>query len=244
VHVAAIEGNAVAMAVEGNTCTTTRTVPRARILVIGNDGVVLGSVNVGDAAHFSGLAARSASTDYVAVRDTAEEGIVLNTLTPGGAIDRTWVIAHQEGTCDCPWSSTVVAPSGSDYAVAWAGDVEGVRGWFLHVGPYFDEAEWGPPPDAAVLPAVPDRPIGLSVFEAQWAVAYVPSDLTPPFRVDLVGSDQSLTEGWSADVPGEVTWVAVAPLGHRLAVAWVEVWEGASAPAILRVGVFERAATP
>ncbi len=243
VHVAAIGANVAALAVEGGACTP-RAEPAARVLLIGSRGNLAGSVPLGPARRISALAARPGGSGYLAIRDTEADGVVLDTLGPGGGSERRWTIARRQGTCECPSSAATLAPAGTGYLAAWSGEIEGVQSWFLHAGPYFDDAEWGVPPRAVALAAAFNRPVGAVVSGTRWVVAYVPADRSAPFRIDLFDESGRVEPGWSADVPGDVTWVAIAPLGRRVAVAWVEVWAGAAAPALLMAGLFEPPSGP
>jgi hypothetical protein len=124
-----------------------------------------------------------------------------------------------------------------DYLAAWAGEVDGVQSWFLHRGPYDDDLEFGADPLVEPLAARFDREVALAPFQGNYVVAYV-ADTGGALRIDLLLGDGTLEPGWSPEVPGEVMHVAIAAVGARVAVAWVEKWAGATAPSILRAGLF------
>ena len=239
VHVASVAGNAVVMAVEGNACTA-RLAPAARIIVVGTTGTASGDVPLGDALRISALTARPDGSGYMAIRDTEDGGVLIDLLGLGGGRDRGWTIVRRDGTCACPSSRASIATGGADYLAAWAGSVDGTQSWYLHQGPYDDDLEFGADPVVAPLEAQFDRATAVAAFQGGYVVAYVPSDGSAPLRVDLLSADGTRQEGWSPELTGEVTSVAVAPIGRRIALAWVEKWAGASAPSLLKVGLFEQ----
>jgi hypothetical protein len=114
-----------------------------------------------------------------------------------------------------------------------------VQSWFLHLGPYDDDLEFGADPVVAPLPARFDRRVAVAAFQGAYVVAYVPADAGSPLRIDLLHADGTLEQGWSPELTGEVTDVALAAVGARVAVAWIEKWAGASAPSVLKAGLFE-----
>jgi hypothetical protein len=135
-------------------------------------------------------------------------------------------------------AAAALAASGTDYLAVWAGEIEGVSSWYLHRGPYGDDLEFGAEPAVLALDARFDRRVAAASFGSDYVVAYVPNG-GAPLRLDLLRAG-ALEEGGAPEVPGEVTWGAVAPIGTQVAVAWIERWAGASAPSILRAGLFRR----
>jgi hypothetical protein len=239
VHVASLSGNAVVLVAEGGACTP-RDYPLARVIVVGADGRAAGDVPLGEAWRVSGVAAIPGGAGYLVLRDTHEDGVMMSVIGPGGGLDRSWTIVRRDGTCACPSSRGVAATSGEDYLAAWSGAVDGVQSWYLHRGPYDDDLEWGADPAVTALAARFDARAAIAPFEGDYVVAYLPGG-GAALRVDLLGEDGALEEGWApAEVPGEVASLAVAAVGHRVAVAWIEVWAGATAPHVLKVGLFER----
>jgi hypothetical protein len=239
VHSSSIAGNAVVMAVEGNTCTTTRPFPAARMIVVGSTGEATGTVPLGDAYRVSGLTNRADGSGYMALRHTDGDGILIDLLGPGGGRERGWTIVRRDGTCDCPSSRGTIATGGTDYLAAWAGSVDGVQSWFLHLGPYDDDLEFGADPVVTPLAARFDRRVAVAAFQGAYVVAYVPADGSSPLRIDLLHADGTLEQGWSPELTGEVTDMALAAVGARIAVAWIEKWAGASSPSVLKAGLFQ-----
>jgi hypothetical protein len=237
VHLASVEGYSLALAVEGSACTT-REFPAARTIVVGADGRSTGSVPVGEVLRLSALAAKPDASGYLALRHVDGDGVRLDELGPGGGVSRGWTIVRRDGTCDCPSSTAALATSGTDYLAAWSGEVEGEQSWFLHRGPYGDELEFGAVPEVLPLAARFDRAVAVAAFGGDYVVAYAP-ETGAALRVDLL-RDETLEEGWSPEVTGEVTFVAAAPIGAQVAVAWIEKWAGAASPSILRAGLFRR----
>ncbi|MBI5487365.1 MAG: hypothetical protein HY905_08535 [Deltaproteobacteria bacterium] len=235
-HTASLSGNAVVMAVEGNACTA-RTFPAARIIIVGPAGAATGSVPLGDVLRVSSLAARPDGSGYMALRYTDDDGVIVDMLGPGGGRERGWTVVRRDGVCECASAQGVLANSGGDYLAAWAGEVDGLQSWFLHLGPYDDDLEFGADPLVTPLEARFDRQAAIAPFQGNYVVAYVAA-AGGALRIDLLHADGTLEEGWSPEVPGEVTHVAVAAVGARVAVAWIEKWAGASAPSILKAGLF------
>jgi hypothetical protein len=236
-HVASVAGYSLVLAVEGAACTA-RPFPAARTIVVGADGTATGDVPLGEAFRISALTAKPDASGYLAVRYTDTDGVRIDELGLGGGLTRGWTIVRRDGTCDCPSSMAAIATGGTDYLVAWSGEVDGVQSWYLHQGPYGDDLEFGADPVVEPLEARFDRTVAVAAFGGDYVVAYVPAT-GAPLRVDLLAAG-TLEEGWSPDVTGEVTFVAVAPIGAQVAVAWIEKWAGAAAPSILRAGLFRR----
>jgi hypothetical protein len=234
-----VAGNAVVLAVEGAACTV-RPFPAARVIVVSGTGTASGSVPLGDAYRVWALAARPDGTGYMSLRYVDGNGVVIDMLGLGGGRERGWTIVRRDGTCECPSSRGALATGGSDYVAAWAGAVDGVQSWYLHQGPYDDDLPFGDDPVVAPLDARFDREVALAAFQGAYVVAYVPADGASPLRVDLLHADGTLEQGWSPEVTGEVTHVALAAIGRRIAVAWIEKWAGATAPSSLKAGLFEQ----
>jgi hypothetical protein len=239
VHVASQSGNALVMAVEGGACTA-RTYPAARMIVVGSDGRAAGSVPLGDAYRISGMTDRPGSVGYLSIRYTEDVGVRLDTIRPGGGVDRSWTIVRRDGTCACPSSQAMLAVTAERYLAAWAGEVDRMQSWFLHIGPYFDDLGYGDDPQVVPLAAQFDRRVAVAAYNGDWIVAYVPNDGSAPLKIDLVHDDGTIETGWAPALSGTVRDVAVAAIGARVAVAWIEVWAGAAAPNILRAALFER----
>lgn len=237
VHVASVSGYSLVLVLEGSACTP-REFPAARTIVVGADGRATGEVPLGEAYRISALAAKPDGSGYVALRYVDGDGVRLDELGPGGGASRGWTIVRRDGTRDGASATAALAASGTDYLAAWAGEVAGVQSWYLHRGPYGDDLEFGAEPSVLAFDARFDRRAAVASFGADYVVAYVPNGGVP-LRLDLLRAG-SLEEGWSPEVPGEVTWVAVAPIGTQVAVAWIEKWAGAAAPSILRAGLFRR----
>lgn len=237
VHVASVSGYSLVLAVEGSACTP-REFPAARTIVVGADGTATGEVPLGEAYRISALAAKPDASGYVAMRYVDGDGVHLDELGLGGGQTRGWTIVRRDGTRDGAAATAALAASGTDYLAAWAGEVEGTQSWYLHRGVYGDDLEFGAEPSVLAFDARFDRRAAVAAFGADYVVAYVPN-AGAALRVDLL-RDGSLEAGWFPEVPGQVTWVAVAPIGAQIAVAWIEKWAGASAPSILRAGLFRR----
>lgn len=237
VHVASVSGYSLVLAVEGSACTA-RPFPAARTIIVGADGTATGEVPLGEAYRISALTAKPDASGYLAARYVDSDGVRLDELGLGGGLSRGWTIVRRDGTVAGTSSTAALATGGTDYLLAWAGEVDGVQSWYLHQGPYGDDLEFGADPVVLPLAARFDRRAAVAAFQGGYVVAYVPAS-GAPLRVDLLLGG-TLEEGWSPDVPGEVTWVAVAPIGAQVAVAWIEKWAGAAAPSILRAGLFRR----
>ncbi|MBN1773574.1 MAG: hypothetical protein JXB32_20090 [Deltaproteobacteria bacterium] len=237
VHVASVSGFSLVLAVEGDACTA-REFPAARTIVVGADGTATGEVPLGEAYRISALAAKPDGSGYVAMRYVDGDGVRLDELGLGGGAGRGWTIVRRDGTRDGSSATSALAAGGTDYLVAWAGQVDGEQSWYLHRGPYGDDLEFGAEPAVLAFGARFDRRAAAAAFGADYVVAYVPTT-GAPLRIDLLRAG-TLEEGWSPDLDGEVTWVAAAAIGAQVAVAWVEKWAGAAAPSILRAGLFQR----
>jgi hypothetical protein len=237
VHTASIGGNAVVLAVEGNACTV-RDFPAARVIVVDPGGTASGDVPLGETDLISGLTARPDASGYMALRYTHDGGTVIDMVGLGGRRESGWTIVRRDGSCACPSSRGILATGGTDYLAVWAGSVNAEQSWYLHRGPYDDEQPLGSDPLVTPLAARFDRLVAAVPFQGGYVLAYVPADGSAPLRIDLLGVDGTLQEGWSPDVTGEVTSVALAPIGAHLAAAWVEKWAGATAPSVLKAGLF------
>jgi hypothetical protein len=237
VYTASIGGNAVVLAVEGNACTA-RDFPAARMIVVASDGTASGDVPLGEADLVSGLTARPDGSGYMALRYTHDGGILIDMVGLGGGRERGWTIVRRDGSCACASARGVLAASGTDYLAAWVGAIATEQSWYLHRGPYDDEQPLGEDPVVTPFDARTDRIVAAVPFQGGYVLAYVPSDGSVPLRIDLLGADRTFEAGWSPEVTGEVTSVALAPIGAHLAAAWVERWAGATAPSVLKAGLF------